>query len=181
MAHEFHGCGHVPGLNLAADIGAGDPDVVHSLLRHHGKGQTALLTEGAQLFCIALAPVAEVKIITADETGGIFLHQFFQKFLPGLTHGFRGHGQNPDFLHAIAAQQKLPVGDGADEDSGGIGKQGFGMAVEGDGGREAAMVPGQGAAGFQKLLMPQMNAVKKSKSVDVFVHNITVLIMQNAK
>ena len=30
----------------------------------------------------------------------------------------------------------------------------------------------QGAAGFQQLLMAQMDAVKKSQSVDVFFHNI---------
>ena len=111
-----------------------------------------------------------MKIVTADEAHGTVIQQNLKKFLPGQVHDLPDHRKDPDGLNTIAVQQQLPVGDGADKDGGCPGKQGFGMAVKGDGRGGAAVFLRQTAAGLQQLLMAQMDTVKKSQGINILCH-----------
>ena len=82
MTEETVGTFHLSLLQKGADVGRGDPDAVHGLLRNHNAGKLPLGAIGAQLFGIAFAAVAEPEIVAADEACGNVILQIFQKILP---------------------------------------------------------------------------------------------------
>ena len=173
MAQEPHRRSHVPGLNLTADVGAGHPDALQGLLRHHPAGQSPAAAVFQEQPRGALAPVSEPEIRPADKARRlVFLLQHPQKVLPGHGPHGRVKGQAHHLIHLKPLrQQQLPIPVGINQRRGSPQHQGVRMIPEGH-----HTGPGSGSlrqlpAGPQQGGMAQMYPVKKAQGANPLSHS----------
>ena len=163
VSQKMHRCFHVACLQLLANIAGGNTDAAQGLLRNDHTGHIPLPAKLPQFFSIALAPMPETEIISADKSHSTTFNQFPQEILPGHPHDLFHNRVGVNGADAVAPQQMLPVCGTADQFRSLAAEQGFGMALKGNGSGLRIQLCRQTAALPQQRLVSPMNAVKKAQ------------------
>ena len=182
MTQKFYRRGHVPGLDLGADIGAGNPNPIEGLLRHHRPGKASQAAIARQPQGIARPSRAEPEILAADEAHSpVIPAKHIQKVPPGaavhfLVKGQGHHGFRPETL----PEKPLPVSLGVDKPGRLPQHQRIRVDAEGNHAEPASGLRGQLPAGLQKRGVADVHPVKKAQGVNCLFFHPVVLYLKKA-